>query len=62
MLVVLFIRHPARPVEPANHVKNRAPLAHLEAGQYKNSLASHGLIKRHFAHLFLKKDKKDRSK
>ncbi len=47
------LRHSARPVEPANHVKNRAPLAHLEAGQYKNSLVSHGLIKRHFAHLFV---------
>ena len=35
-----------RPVEPANHVKNRAPLAHLEAGQYKNSLVSNGLVKR----------------
>ena len=35
-----------RPVEPANHVKNQAPLAHLEAGQYKNSLVSNGLVKR----------------
>ena len=35
-----------RPVEPANHVKNRAPSVHLEAGQYKNSLVSNGLVKR----------------
>ena len=39
-------RHRVRPVEPANHVKNRAPSAHLEAGQYKNSLVSNRLGKR----------------